>query len=69
MRVHLDLLSSSGTVCVEGVIVLILDCFPLVESEVTHEELPPIVVSPRTYFRRTCLDCCLFVALGSYSLC
>ena len=36
--VRLDLPTSSCTVCVEGVIVLVLDCFPFVESEVTHEE-------------------------------
>ena len=33
------------------------------------EEFPSIIVSPRTYFRKTCLDCCLFMTLGSYSLC
>ena len=42
-------------------------CFglsPFVESEVTHEEFPPNVVSPRTYFRKTYLGCCLIVEIG-----
>ena len=67
--VRLDLPTSSCALCVEGVIVLVLDCFPFVESKVTCEEFPPIIVSPRTYFWRTFLDYCLFVALGLYSLC
>ena len=69
MGVHLDLLTSSCTVYVEGVIVFVLDHFLFVESEVTREEFPPIVVSPQTYFWKTCLDCCLFVALSLYSPC
>ena len=67
--VRLDLPTSSCTVCVEGVIVLVLDCFPIDKSEVTCEESPPIVVSPQTYFLKTCLNCCIFIALSSYSLC
>ena len=67
VRVRLDLPTSSCTVCVEGVIVLVLDCFPFVESEVTREEFPLIIVSPRTYFWKTYLDCSLFVALISHS--
>ena len=42
---------------------------PFIESEVTREEFPPIIVSPQMYFRKTFLDCCLFVTLGSYSPC
>ena len=53
--VHLDLPTSSCTVFVEGVIILVLDCFLFVESEVTRKEFPPIIVSPRTYFQKTCL--------------
>ena len=63
----MNLPTSSCTVCVEGVIVLVLDCFPFVESEGTCEELPPIIVSPRTYFQKTYLDCSLFVVLISHS--
>ena len=48
MGVCLDLPTSSCAVCVEGVIVLVLDYFPFVEIEVTGEEFPPIIVSPRT---------------------
>ena len=55
MGVLSDLPTPSCTVCVEGVIVFVLDWFPFVESEVTHEEFPPIVVSPRTYFQKICL--------------
>ena len=62
----MDLPTSSCIVCVEGVVVLVLDCFPFVESEVTREEFPPIIVSPRTYFRKTYLDCSLFVTLISH---
>ena len=69
MRVRLDLPTSSCIACIEGVIVFVLDFFLLVESEATREEFPSIVVSPRTYFRKTYLDCCLFVALSSYSPC
>ena len=66
VRVHLDLPTSSCTVCVEGVIVLVLDYLPFAKSEVTREEFPPIIVSPRTYFRKTYLDCSLFVTLISH---
>ena len=45
--VRLDLPTSSCAVCVEGVIVLVLDYFPFVVSEVTRKEFPPIIVSPR----------------------
>ena len=39
---------------------------PFIESEVTREEFPPIVVSPRMYFRKTYLHCSLFLTLISH---
>ena len=65
MGVRLDLPTSSCTVSVEGVIVLDLDCFLFVESEVTREEFPLIVVSSRMYFRKAYLDCHLIMVLSS----
>ena len=64
MGVYFDLPTSSRTIRVEGVIVFIIGLFPIVESEVTRGEFPPIVGSPRTYFRETYFDGCLFVVLN-----
>ena len=64
MGVRLDLPTSSCIVCVEGVMVLVLHCFPFDESGGMCEDLLPIIVSPRTYFQKTCLVCCLFVVLN-----